>query len=365
MNSDTLPVFSAEQIQRARIFLATRVAEMMGRKLEEGDWAKVYCAAKGIPLAGWSNTDIDIIFGHLGVEQKAMCRRSDRPIKEACGTTMMHPAGTRAIRIPAEEDATIAARDVLRQYGDLVSKRRTLVNTINRFHHGILSRPQAVAELQAGIENMSRASAEKRIPAAPLAVDEPLQEPDMRIGWLIWQESLREFLYFEKPMTVPDPSQYTGQWNERRGSGSRLRTRNLWIYDKDTGEKHYSVTTEAGAKIQPYFQVPGPTDPNLYHFVVQGEEAGEGMVRVWLSQTTADLLRQALGSLDPSKIAAAIDAMKREEILRENLGQTIGPLAVEVLLPAPSYARLRETFEGVSDEHNFKQLIEALSVAVG
>ncbi|MGC1270001.1 MAG: hypothetical protein WA842_05315 [Croceibacterium sp.] len=116
MNNATLPVFNPDEFQRANILLASRVSEMMGRKLEEGDWSQVYCAAKGIPLAGWSNTDIDVMFGHLGIEHKAICRKAMQPIKDSCGTTIMHPAGTRAIRIPAEEDATKAARDVLRQY---------------------------------------------------------------------------------------------------------------------------------------------------------------------------------------------------------------------------------------------------------
>lgn len=361
MNNVTLPAFSPEEFQRARLFLATHVADMMGRKLEEGDWAKVYCAAKGIPLAGWSNTDIDVVYGPLGVEQKAMCRRAGQPIMESCGTRIMHPAGTRSIRFPASEtDPTRAAHDVLLQYGQLIANRTALVDAINRFHHGLLTRQQAVATLQANIENMSKASAEKRIPRQAIPSDQPVREPDMRIGWLLWQDSLREFLYFEEAMTAPDPSRYVGDWNERRASGSRKATRNLWIFDKVTGEKHFSVTTDAGVKIQPYFRVPAPNDPNLYHFIVQGEDAGNGLVRVWLSQTTANLLRQALGSLDPKRIAEAIDAAKREEREKVAGGNIFDPLAIEVLVPQPAYEKLKATFDGVSDEHNFKQLIEAL-----
>jgi hypothetical protein len=342
MNNVTLPAFSPEEFQRARLFLATHVADMMGRKLEEGDWAKVYCAAKGIPLAGWSNTDIDVVYGPLGVEQKAMCRRADQSIMESCGTRLMHPAGTRSIRFPqGEADATNAAHDVLRQYGQLIANRIALVDAINRFHHGLLNREQAVAALQANIESMSKASAEKRIPRHPVPSDQPVQQPDMRIGWLLWQDSLREFLYFEEPMVAPDPNRYIGDWNERRASGSRKATRNLWIFDKETGEKHFSVTTEAGVKIQPYFRVPAPNDPNLYHFVVQGEDAGNGMVRVWLSTTTANLLRQALGSLNPEKIAEAIDAAKREERAKEAGGEIFHPLAIEVLVPAPCLRKIK------------------------
>jgi hypothetical protein len=360
MNNSTLPVFSAKEFKQAHIFLATRVAEMMGRKLEEGDWAQVYCAAKGIPLAGWSNTDIDVMFGHLGVEQKAMCRRSTQPIKDSCGTTLMHPAGTRAIRIPNEEDPTVAARDILRQYGELIGRRRTLVDVMNQFHHGVLDRAQAVAALQARIPGTSRMSAENRVPAQAMPVAEQLMEPDLRIGWLLWQDTLREFLYFEEPMIAPNPDQYIAKWNVRPGSGSRKGSRNLWIYDEATGEKHFSVTTEAGAKIQPYFRVPGPNDPNLYHFIVQGEEAGNGLIRVWLTQSTANLLKQALGSLDPTDVANAIEAVRREEKQQEDAGQIFGVLAVAVLIPQNAYNHLRSTFDGVSDEHNFKQLVNSL-----
>lgn len=96
-----LAVFTEEEYSRAKVFLATQVAHMMGRKLEEDDWNKVYCAAKGIPHSGWSNLNIDVNHKGLGVEQKLLrvSGLRGRPIKSACGTTMMHPAATRSIRI--------------------------------------------------------------------------------------------------------------------------------------------------------------------------------------------------------------------------------------------------------------------------
>lgn len=233
MKNATLPVFDAAQFDRARIFLATRVSEMMGRKLEEGDWAQVYCAAKGIPLAGWSNTDIDVMHGHLGVEQKAISKVPSGAIKEYCGTTIMHPAGTRAVEIPlGEDDATLAARDILRQYGDLIRRRSTMVDVVNRYHHGLFSRAQAIVTLQERVLGMTRAAAAKRVPLNTAQVGEALSDPDLRTGWLIYQTNLREFLYFEEPMTPPDPDRYFARWNIRPGGGSRLGSRNLWIYDK-------------------------------------------------------------------------------------------------------------------------------------
>lgn len=332
---------------------------MMGRKLEEDDWAKVYCEAKGIPLTGWSNTDIDVMFGNMGVEQKAMARRSSRPIKDACGTTLMHPAGTRAIRIPPEDDPTKAARIVLGQYGQLIERRRLLVSVLDRYNNGALSRENAVQHLRQ-VGGYQRAGAEKRVPVTPIPSKDGVKDVDLRIGWLLWQNSLREFLYFEEPMAVPEPEDYVAEWREREGSGSRQGSRNLWIYDKVSGEKHFSVTTEAGAKIQPYFQVPSPSDPHLYHFVVQGETCDDGLVRVWLTQTTATMLRRALGELSPGRIAAAVESAKFEHEKREQASSGFGALATEVLVPAETYARLMTEFHGVSDEHNFKLLLDVL-----
>lgn len=109
----TLPAFSDEEKKRAKLHLATQVAHMMGRKLEEDDWNKVYCAAKGIPHTGWSNLNIDVNYGGLGVEQKLLRCGSlnGRSIKEVCGLTMMHPAATRSIRI---DDVRLPANDVMR-----------------------------------------------------------------------------------------------------------------------------------------------------------------------------------------------------------------------------------------------------------
>ena len=66
----TLHCFSADEYDKAKRHLATQVAMMMGRKLEEGDWSSVYCAAKAIPVTTWSNLNIDINHNGVGVEQK-------------------------------------------------------------------------------------------------------------------------------------------------------------------------------------------------------------------------------------------------------------------------------------------------------
>lgn len=164
----TLPVFSADEAKRAKVLLATQVAVMMGRKLEEGDWGNVYSKAKGIPGGGWSNLHIDVNYRGLGVEHKLLrCTQlNGRPIKSVCGTTLMHPAATRSIRI---DDVNAPAKgvmlDVFKQYAELIELRTAAV--------------------------LKRAEG---------------REKDMRIGWLLWEDNLTEFLYFEERMLPPNPA---------------------------------------------------------------------------------------------------------------------------------------------------------------
>ncbi len=293
---------------------------MMGRKFEEGDWAYVYCAAKGIPNEGWSNLHIDVMHGALGVEHKMLCVRSGKSIKEHCGTLLMHPAATRSIRISSTEgDPTEIAREILQQYADLIEQRR-----------------QRVAEN---------------------ALEEA---PDIRTGWLLWQGDLVEFLYFETEMLPPNPEDYWAEWHERR-SGNRKPSKNLWVYENATGIKRYSITTSAGAKIQPYFDVPAPNDPNLYYFCVQGEEVGSDLIRVWVTSTTALILNGLLGNTHTDTVSAAIIERANETLtLRE---KQIEP-AVEAGLAKPlyitreAYAALREAFAGVSDEHSMQRFVQ-------
>jgi hypothetical protein len=223
-----LQAFTEEEEKRAKVFLATQVAAMMGRKLEEGDWSKVYCQAKNIPDGGWSNLHIDVNYKGLGLEMKLLRipGLENRSLKSFCGTTLMHPAATRSIRI---DDTNLAAdvvmRSVFTQYAELIQ-----------------SRTARVQEAAPGVT------------------------PDMRTGWLTWEDNLTEFLYFEEPMLAPNPDNYTAEWNITPAKGARKPSKSLWIYDKVTKQKRYSVTTSAGIKIQPYFDIPHPGDKNLYYF---------------------------------------------------------------------------------------------------
>jgi hypothetical protein len=320
--SMTVTAFTETERKQVHTLLAIRVAHMMGRKLEEGDWAEIYCRAKGIPLRGWSNLDIDVTYGSLGVEHKMIRYSSKGDISEACGTSIMHPSATRAFRVPpTTTPPNDAMRDVLTQYGQLIKARSNKVRE------------------QSGSS----------------------KEPDMRTGWLLWQDSLRQFLYFEEKMLCPNPKEFEAKWVERVSkSGSRKSSTNLWIYDRKTGAKRYSVTTEAGAKIQPYFDVPPLTDPNVFIFTVIGEALDTGFVQVWLTDATARELRRLLGSLDPETLSKAVlksslEAMKKD-VVEEAKKEIAHPFSITV----EAYEALQGAFAGVSDEHRFQLLAEQI-----
>lgn len=314
MTVKTLKVFSDNELEIAKDILSAKVATMLGRKMEEGDWDFVYCNAKKIPESDWSNLNIDVNHDGLGVEHKMLRVTKSGSLLNECGTTKMHPAGTRSIRIPNESDPNKAMVDILNQYNDLIDYRTNAV-----------------------IANSDKKSA------------------DMRIGWLLWKDSLDEFLYFEEEMSKPDPVSFYAEWNVTPARGSRKSSRSLWIYQKDTGKKKYSVTTTAGAKIQPYFDVPAPNDENLYHFIVQGVHVAGGLVKVWLTRSTAKYLELLLGSLDPEVVSQAIDNFDPCKDI-DQTGVTVAEMiAVPVLIKESSYEKLKALYTPISDEYLLQQ----------
>lgn len=321
----TLPVFSPEETRRAQRLLALKVSQMMGRKLEEGDWSHVYCAAKGIPEQSWSNLNIDVMHEGLGVEHKMLRYSQTDSLIDACGKTFMHPSATRSIRIPdAEADPDEVMHDVFVQYADLIDQRRMRV------------------ALSAGIDP---------------------SEVDLRTGWLLWQDSLREFLYFEEPMVAPDPTQLRAEWHVRkfRSGGARKSSKSLWVFDKSTGRKRYSVTTAAGIKIQPYFDVPLRTDPNLFFKTVIGERLN-GTVRVWLTKRTAQSLTRVTGSLRDEVIEELVSEVAEEVAAeKESPTPTLDPEeVVPIQLSASAYHKLRSSLPGRNDDHCFQLLLDHL-----
>ena len=162
-------------------------------------------------------------------------------------------------------------------------------------------------------------------------------------------------------MTPPDPRRFEAKWVQRVSkSGSRKPSTNLWIYDRKTGAKRYSVTTEAGAKIQPYFDVPPLTNPNVYIFTVIGEILNTGFVRVWLTDATARELERVIGSLGPESLSKAVmdnaKLMMKQDVAVEIAREVAHPFTITL----EAYEALQQAFPGVSDEHCFQRLAEQL-----
>jgi hypothetical protein len=184
---------------------------------------------------------------------------------------------------------------------------------------------------------------------------------ELRTGWLLWQTSLREFLYFEEPTHIPNSEDYTAEWVES-GGGSRKGSRNLWIYEKASGKKRYSVTTSAGAKIQPYFDVPPPSDPNIYHWTVIGESIRDGVVRVWLSRRTVSMLSDLVGSELTVDAVSDFVLGRASELTDTHASITPKGLDATAIMPVSIledvYVRLTTALPSENDEHMFQELLE-------
>ena len=318
----TLPAFSGDEAQRIKIFLAAKVASMMGRKLEEGDWSEVYCKAKQIPTTSWSNLHIDINHKGRGVEFKMLRIKQlqGKPLRAVCGTRLMHPAATRSIRIP---DVTLDADDVM-------------VDVLNQYSALIQSRTQMVRD------NSSDNSA------------------DMRFGWLLWEDELREFLYFEETMAMPNPDEYYAQWHVTPARGVRKSSKSLWIFERATNLKRYSVTTSSGIKIQPYFDVPPPNDPHLEYFCVQSEPLDEDTFVLWITATTAAKLKECLGSIEKDVVSKAV--FEAAENIQEDVGFNYyeQPEVVQIQVSNAALSHLLDKWPGVNDDHRIQLLIKSM-----
>ena len=316
----TLPAFNPTQYEAVHRALASKVAFMMGRKLEEGDWTEVYCRGKSIPVPEWSNLNIDVIHNGLGLEIKLY--KPGRQVSESYGSTFMHPALTRSIRIPVTEDANVAMQEVFDQYAAILQARRELVTN------------------KCGGCDAS-----------------------MRTGWLLWQTDLRDFVYFEEETLAPNPEDYFAEWHINAAKGQRKATKNLWIYERETRQKRYSVTTDAGAKIQPYFDVPPQSDPHVCFFRVQGEEVAPGFVRLWVPTSTATELKRLAGSLETGQLDTFIaDTITALEAPQQTYTEQT-EVAVSIEMSVATYGLLTETYtNAVNDAHIIQLFLQSVSV---
>lgn len=316
----TLQSFSSDEKEFLKTILATKVASMMGRKFEEDDWSACYCRAKNIPKHGWSNLNIDVMHNGLGVEHKMLCVAPNRTLLEFAGTSLMHPSATRSIRVQStDHDPNETMKDIFRQYHELIELRTQKVLTTTDTGNA-----------------------------------------DMRTGWLLWERSLSEFLYFEEPMYAPNPDHFYAEWNERPARGARKASKNLWIYENITGQKKFSVTTSAGAKIQPYFVVPAPSDNNLIYLKVQGEYLPNGMVQVWITPSTIRELTRILGNTDISELSDVILSLPSSIQDANTTIDDNNQLATPILLTVAAYEKFVTELGGVSDEHRAQLLLQRL-----
>ncbi len=165
---EALPAFTKDELAKAHRLLAAKVAYMMGRKFEEGDWTQIYCRSKGYGIPDWSNLNVDVELPGLAIEQKMLKRVDSQPISQWCGTWLMHPSLTRQISLPVGNDPNDAMRKVIGDYEHVLHSRRE--------------------------RNMRRYGG---------------TSVEMRSGWLIYQSSLREFMYFEEETVNLDPATHT------------------------------------------------------------------------------------------------------------------------------------------------------------
>lgn len=249
------------QILAGLSLLASQLAAIPGSNVEEYHWAAIYRTAMGVPPAGWSNLPFkDYLHVGVGVEWKLLKR--DSPARDQ-GRLVMHPAASRTIAFDPNTSAEEAKDVVLTQWA----------STIANFKRDVAS-------------------------------TSPDGTADLRFGILLWRPDYREFLYFEEEVVPPRPQDFTAEWATRSHRG--VPRKNLWIYERATGIKRYSVTQpEKGAKIQPYFDVP-TVEEGAYLFRVSDDKLRQP---VFLSK---ELLEQ-LGML-----AAA--PQQQESILRRHLG---------------------------------------------
>ena len=169
----------------------------------------------------------------------------------------MHPAATRTISYDPSKPAEECKKVILKQWAATISDFR---------------------------ERVRRTAADKR-------------SADIRWGVLLWAPTLEEFLYFEEELLEPDPAAFKAEWVEGNHRGNA--TRNLYIYERASGAKRYSITLpEKGAKIQPYFDVPTVAN-GAHHFKISRVDTRPLIVqqqtteRWLLGQATLEEVREA------------------------------------------------------------------------
>jgi hypothetical protein len=202
-------MFSDLQRQQIKLELELELDNHPSSMFTERQWISIYCQTMNLTVPRYSNLHIDINECGHGREMKVLGVRS------IDAERVMHPSITRSIRIEdGNGDASSVMCAVFAQYRDYINGR--------------------IASVKAtAIEDIVNLS----------------------YGVLLYQKDMTKFAYFETPMSIPDPADYYAVWHPTRKNGIRKPSRSLWIYEKATDKKQYSITTSAGVKVQKYFDV--------------------------------------------------------------------------------------------------------------
>lgn len=236
---------------------------------EEYHWSSIYRTAKNVPSGAegdWSNLALnDLLHDGFGVEWKLLQRA--RPFADQ-GKSLMHPAATRRLTFDPTSDAEEAKEQILTQWA---------------------------AEIE-GFRERTKSTSKSG-------------EADIRLGVLLWGSDLSQFLYFEEEMEPPNPDDFRAEWVDRQARGSA--TRNLYIFEKSTGQKRYSVTSPSkGAKLQPYFDIP-TEDQGAHLFEVDRED----LWPLWVKKDVFEIIAELDPSNQDSIIRRLLDqARKRGEL---------------------------------------------------
>ena len=157
------------------------------------------------------------------------------------------------------------------------------------------------------VQVLSQWSADIAEFARRVALTSQVKAAEVRWGVLLWGADFTRFLYFEEEMRQPDPQDYRAEWGVGKARGKP--TRNLYIYEKESGKKRFSVTLPRnGAKLQPYFDIP-TQEYGAHLFAVPLED----LVPIWVSRETYERL--------------AARGQDHDLILQALLGDLVGNLA--------------------------------------
>ncbi|HEY3874299.1 MAG TPA: hypothetical protein VGM92_02385, partial [Candidatus Kapabacteria bacterium] len=131
--------------------------------------------------------------------------------------------------------------------------------------------------------------------------------------------------------------------------------------EKASNKKRFSITTVAGAKIQPYFDVPAPSSPNLYFFRVQGESIAGNLIRLWVLPRTAKGLERILGTLNTESLSSAILSTVAESTDIALPPSSTVEEPISVIITQEAYDALVAGFQGKSDEHLMELFLDRLA----